>query len=543
MGEKPTVESLLNSMVPVEKRSWYPWTWPDKTQLERMKEKEKAAFWQRTAEIAREDLFFFADEVLRDSGHMPLHKGLHDEICWLLQAPTDIGILVPRNTLKSTLASEAYPLWLMARDPNITILLASDVQKIAMNFCRYIEEQILNNERLHKLFPDLRPALSERGGGNRYKNWNRHEFQVMRTRILTSATMTTMGMDGQTLTGFHGNIGIYDDIVTKDNANSTEKIKQVTENFRWSSNLLDMGAWKRLIGTRYHELDIYNEEMEKGDMPFYIREAIEDGKYCWPVEPYVLRVEEKRKELPARMFASQYMNRIVAEGDSEFDEKWLNYWTIDTVRKEMGENAPQSDDDLLSKWYSTLNIYLGCDPARSDKKKSDFTVMLVCGMDSRERLFLLDMLRKHLKTPDIVTEFITMFKKWNPHGAKIETYGGDVHVYNDIRRTMKDLGLPYFRVGEYAKTSHMSGDDRIRLLQTPASRGKIWLTERPEHLDLKYEILHFPYAKHDDLITTLAYLYSQQAKKRPEEMAKPVQGTSFDRYVGRSRHQGNWMTA
>lgn len=540
MGQSAKIQELLNQMVPVKDRPWYPWTWPDAEQWKGMPQAEREAFIKRAREYCLSDLFFFSEHVLRNPKHMNLHLGLHDEICYLLQCEIDLGILVPRNTLKSTLASEAYPLWRICRNTSDTILLASDTIGVAMNFLRYIKDNITTNERFMKIFPNIIPTWANERK-TRYKNWNRFEIEVMRDEIVPWPTIKIMGMDGQTLTGFHSRVGLYDDVVTNDNANSREKMAKVKDNFDMSLNLLDMNAIKKIVGTRYCDGDLYGDMLDKNRIPFYIREAVENGQYCWPVQPYIDRVNQKRDELSPKMFASQYLNQIIASGEEEFPQAWIKRWDVNSVREEMGAEAPASDDELMTKWLNSLERYMGCDPARSDKKNSDYTTIIVAGMDSRERLFVLDQVRKRMKTDEIVKTFIAKFIEWNPKNAKIETYGGDIHVFNDVKRTMKDEGQDYFRVGEYPKTAHMSGNDRIRILQRPMNRGQIFLAKRIDFVELDYEILHFPYAKHDDLLTVLAYIWEHQAKRKA---AKPVEKAT-DGWGSRRMHrsaQGSWMT-
>ena len=82
---------------------------------------------------------------------------------------------------------------------------------------------------------------------------------------------------------------------------------------------------------------------------------------------------------------------------------------------------------------------------------------------------------------------------------------------------MREDNKPYHRIKEYTRTAHQTGDDRIRELQVPLEKGMVWVGEGEVQAELISELLRFPYGAHDDLITLLAYMYSQQVKPKKEK--------------------------
>lgn len=762
------IDLIMRSYVPANERNWYPWKWPGNDWYKTAGKDEVNKFIERVRHLARTDLFFFADNIMRNPNDLPLCIGLHDEICHLLQCGGDIGILIPRNHLKSTIVSGAFPIWLLGKNPNLRIMICSAVKELSESLVRYLRDQIKANKRLRQVFPDLQPALHEMGY-TKHQIWNKNAILVQRDVIRKEPSIMVMGLDNQPKTGYHCDLMIYDDIVTHENANSAENMRKAKDNYEHSTNLMDRDSRKVYAGTRYNDGDTYGDIMEKGEVPFYVRGAVEDGKYIWPAPSNVKYVEQKRLELSPYIFSCnpgyapvwmadgtfkniediqegeyvvgidikegernklvsskvlkkgsrvanlvlittesgrqiictpdhqwlrhrfcrekntykiarvgellahvidpvqsiksdekqkyaylagmidgegackhgsisisqsefhnpavcrkieetlnalnipykhfkqqrenktlcssyilaggrqikaniinhgkpakasqimgtifkhgkriidfgdkvmriepmpipdtvysmqtetgnyviwgyaskncQYQNDPIIKGDAEFEGEWVQRWTYDLLRRWL--NKPTAtDEDIFWEWVKTLDLHLGGDPNRTDKKRSDYGVVMVVGADVKGQRFGIYMKREKMKTPDYVKAYIKAFTEWNPKTAYLETYGGDIHVYNDIRNQMKEKNLPYFRVKEYEKNMRMSGDDRIRKLQSPMQRRWWWFGPGPEWDELiNQEMLRFPYAKHDDALTTMAYIEDQQIKKKAETVKEEV---------------------
>lgn len=535
------IDKVMANFIPANEREWYPWVWPEKEWYAKAGKKKVDDFIERVRHYSRTDLFFFADNILRNPQHYPLGIGIHDEICHLLQYGSDVGILVPRNTFKTTLVSGAFPIWTLGIDPNKRILICTAISDLAQGIVSYIGAQITQNKRLQMVFPKLKPA-EHLNRAAKHKVWNKLAIEVERDMVFKEPSVLAMGLDNQCKTGNHFDLMDYDDIVTKDNAETQEKLKKAIENYQMSLNLADFETRRVYAGTRYNDADCYGDLIEKNETPFYVRKAVEETGYCWDHPSYVARVNRMKRELSPYVFACQYQNDPIAKGDAEFENEWVKSWDFSQIRRMITvRNEGGTEEEVYAEWTKTLDIHMGCDPARTDKKQSDSTVIMVCGVDYKGRVFGLEVIRRHLKTHEIVDKYIELFVKWNPKTAKVETYGGDIHVYNDIRMEMKKRGLMWTKVTEYAKTTHESGDDRIRQLTFPMSQGLIFLGPGVEWSELESEILRFPYAKHDDMVTTLAYIYSQQAKPKQRMAEKQDIGAWQRRMVTAGGGERDWM--
>ena len=159
------------------------------------------------------------------------------------EAPRKL-VVMPRGTFKSTLGSVAYPIWRLLRDPNLTILLDSELYSNSKNFIREIKGH-LESERMTNFF------------GNRVgSKWDEGEVIIgSRTANRKEASITAGGI-GTTKVGQHFDIIIGDDMNSPANSETPEKCQKVIDHVRMNMNILNPGGEYLFIATRYSERDI-----------------------------------------------------------------------------------------------------------------------------------------------------------------------------------------------------------------------------------------------------------------------------------------------
>lgn len=171
---------------------------------------------------------------------------LHGRMCKMLQDPSKPYKLlcVPRGTFKSSIASVAYPIWRILNNPNIRIMVDSELYTNATNYLREIRGHFESNERLRHLFGDYVGTV-----------WNESEIIVSkRTNIKKEPTIVASGI-GAGKTGQHYDLIIGDDLSSTKNI-TPESAEKVVTHYRLYTSLLDPGGEKIIIGTRYSEIDI-----------------------------------------------------------------------------------------------------------------------------------------------------------------------------------------------------------------------------------------------------------------------------------------------
>ena len=529
---------LLEGFVPPQYRDWHPFKWPSVKNLRDMTDVEYEKKRKEIRKYSDHDFFFFSEFIMRCDTGFKLHHGLHDEVCYIAQHRDDALILLPRNHLKTTLCSIYYTVWRLCQDQNLRVAILTDVLPLAKKILTAIKSHIENNPRLQWVYPELRPAMTKDSATK--DNWNKEEITIERSQFGMMVPSVIIGSTEQPLTGVHVDEMLFDDIVTSKNAKKENNMEKINDWYEDVLNLLDMNGKKGFRGTRYNYGDQYARLMKNGVVKVYRRKHHENGKYIWPEPANIKLCKKKKVELSPYNFSCQMDNEPIQKGEASFEAEWIdrNRYGIDDIRKKLGLEEERNNDTVLKKWYSTLNIYLGCDPARTVKKSSDYTVIMVAGMDDNEHMYGLKYMRSRLKTHEIIEWYINFYDSWTPLTAKVETYGGDVHVYNQIKQKIKDRGQPVHRLGEYMQTSHMNNEDKIRELENPMFEGKIHLPEDPEWDEVAKEFYHFPYSEHDDCSTLLALMYGQCKPKSKKVIAIPETGWRYKK--ARSATSQTW---
>ena len=540
-----SIEKILEDFVSANKRDWYPWVWPEKEwweKQERDKLGEDVKLIKRARELANTDLFFFADEIMRYIEHPHLHIGLHDELCHIVQSGEDVVILVARNHLKSTIVSEAYPIWLLGKNPNMKILIISDTLDVAEKFLSDIKQNILRNVKLKYIFPNLKPMPSSIGK-NKEELWNKYEIMVQRDIVDGLPSISAMSIL-QTKTGLHYDKQIYDDIVTVKNAETDALVKKIIDRYEMSLSLMDRHGGKIMIGTPYDDGDVYTHIEEKGIIPFHKRYAIENGKYSWNEKYSIERVRKMERELPAGVFASQYMLDPISKETQEFKEEWMREWDYELIRNKFVDNPSDDDFELHKSWIAGHNRFLGMDPNRAQIKikRNDSCIIMAVGMDVFDNIFVYDYyIGKPTSSLEITQLYCNWFERWNPVKAKLEAFGGDSHLVAPIKEELKKRNLPYFRVSTFDVTRWKNPEDKVREIQTYFEKGQVFVPVGIKGAELKHELLRFPKGKHDDIITTLALIITQMAFKPKVQVEKKQTYNGWRRNITNNNRPKNWL--
>lgn len=193
--------------------------------------------------IYQNDLYAFAKHGLE---YKDLTIRTHDPIAKLLSSESKKKlIVVPRGCFKSTLASIAYPIWLLINDFNHRILLDSELYSNSSKFLREIKGH-LTSKHMTEIFGEF---YSD-------SNWNESEITIkQRTKIYKESSITCSGIGAQK-TSQHYSVIIADDMNSPDNSMTQELRDKVINHFRLYVSLLEPGGTMVVIGTRYAEGDL-----------------------------------------------------------------------------------------------------------------------------------------------------------------------------------------------------------------------------------------------------------------------------------------------
>lgn len=153
-------------------------------------------------------------------------------------------ICVPRGTLKSSICAVATPIWMLINNPNLRILIDTEVYTNSTTYLREIKG-ILQSESFMNVFGDWRS-----------NNWNEGEITISsRTKNLKESSITC-GAIGTIKVGQHYDVIIGDDYSSPRNSESPDQRRKVIDHYQYNLSILEPTGVYVIVGTRYAEDDI-----------------------------------------------------------------------------------------------------------------------------------------------------------------------------------------------------------------------------------------------------------------------------------------------
>lgn len=420
-------------------------------------------------------------------------------------------INLPPRSLKSFLVSQAFPAWVLGRDPSDKFINvsygASVVEQNALN-CR----RIIEWPEYKRIFPELKMGNIDR---------NMH-FQTTQGGHYYADTALSA------ITGIGCNWMVIDDPIKPMEAMSEQVRRSTNENIR--ATLLNRFDDKRIakflmVMQRVHTDDPSGDLLKDGGivhlkLPGETKKRIsvklktpsKDFEWVMPENGLLFAERLSRKmldQLRLDMTEYHYTGQILQEpvplGGGEFRDEWVQYY--------------QNGDTIPTK----MNIVILVDAAggeetnKKKKKTSDFTAMMVVGLAQDHNYYLLDIVRDRLNLTERGDTLFTLHRKWNqltgkPPKVGYERYGLMADV-TYIKEKMRREGymFPIIELG-----GQLSKDDRIRRLIPDMQQGRwyfpanlIYVDNEGRRFDLVRELVYsemmaFNRARFDDMLDALS---------------------------------------
>ncbi len=184
-------------------------------------------------------------------GYRDVNHHTHGDMIRALEsdAPRKL-IVMPRGTFKSSVSTIAYPIHLLNKNPNLRILLDSEVYTNSKNFLREIKAHM------------LRTDLTDIFGEYMSDNWTEGEITIkQRTAVLKEASITCGGV-GTIKVGQHYDVIISDDLNSNKNSETPEGCQKVINHYRMNTAILEPGGIYVIVGTRYSALDLIQHVLD-----------------------------------------------------------------------------------------------------------------------------------------------------------------------------------------------------------------------------------------------------------------------------------------
>lgn len=178
-------------------------------------------------------------------GFKDVNKETHGDIISCLESSIPRKLIcVPRGCLKSSIACVAYPIWRLLRNPDLRILIDSELYSNSANFLRQIR-LILESEAITSVFGSFRSNV-----------WNEKEIIIKQRRAKLREGSITVGGISTVRVGQHYDCIIGDDYNSPQNSNTPENAQKVVDHYKYNLSILEPQGEYVIIGTRYSEADL-----------------------------------------------------------------------------------------------------------------------------------------------------------------------------------------------------------------------------------------------------------------------------------------------
>lgn len=432
---------------------------------------------QELKDRAENDSYFFCKEIL---GYKDMEVQPHKELCdyMLKWNKRKKLVLLPRGSFKSTVVTVGHTLHALCYNPNLRIMIATENYNNSVLYLKEIKEQMERNDTLKLIYGNMVPE------GGRDGLWTKNEITIAtKTRVGGKEPSIQTSSLGTTKVGLHYDLLILDDLVSNTNTNTQEQMQKVIDYYKYLLSIADPGARIILVGTRYHYGDLYAyiQEHEQDNFDILVRGAYnEDGSLYFPTRLTEEFLTEQRKSQGSWIFSCQYQNQAVDSENAVFKEEHIQYF----------ENPPKA-----------LNYFITIDPAATVNKTSDYTAILVIGIDPHSNIYILE---AHQVKQDVSEWIDLVFRKVDEYDVStvsLETNSWQ-RTYKHAFQQEMDKRKFYFPIHEAGNgINTRSKEARIGGLVPLFEQGKIFL--RKSQTALIDQILRFPKAKNDDLLDAL----------------------------------------
>jgi len=422
-------------------------------------------------------------------------------------------LMIPRGHLKSSVVTKGWVIQQILRNPNVRILLGNAVWLQAKKFLSSIQFYLDNKTKLSDYFGKFKPNTRNNA------IWNKDSLLInQRTLVQDAPTLSTCGVESEQV-GQHYDIIILDDVVARENISTPEQRDKVKAFFRDCLNLLEPTGVMIVIGTTWHEDDLYGELESVELHPEFetFKRVAEQGteeSVIFKKKFNLALLHQIRGTSPEsiRAYSAQYLLNPYPTEDMEFKNNWIRYW----------RELPKEP----------LFVSITIDPSLG-KDNSDWAAITAVGRSNDKKTYVLDARHFRRKVEDIPIEVCNTVKKINSLGYQVgviglEAFGFQQTLQKPIQKMLKDNGL--FDYVELLPVNVKQGkNERIRALIPKFNNYEVFLHDSQQ--DLIKEILRWnPNIKgrSDDIIDSLAWQIHYWERKAGEKYVAKNQEWTLD---------------
>lgn len=464
------------------------------------------------------DMIDALDKLERNT--LTSHHGLTaEERAKTTEVPVrNLLITMPPRHGKSTYGSVIFPAYFMARKPSRFLMSTSYNSQLATDFGRQVRD-LCNEPLTSQAFPDFEMSQDSRA--------------VDQWRTTAGGAAYFIGVGGTT-SGRAANLLLFDDpLKSREEAESATQRNKVWNYYvsalstRLQPDVDNVPPAQIIILTRWHPDDLAGRLMQTSDwrdgrwlhinfpaieerqikgvegkisrstLPAdhpdylppgeasklahtkrYIRKV--EKRALWP-ERFSLEDLERRQRLNPREFASLYQQTPYIEGGNMIRSHWWQTYP----------------EDMRPERFTSLII--SADTAFKAKQDSDYSVMMVMGLDTTGDMYVIDVVRDRFEFPDLKRRMIQLNNQWRGRGLRgiyVEDKASGQSLIQELKRESGVSIIPY----------KISSDkvSRLAAVLPLIEGGRVFIPQSAPWIDAFHdECQSFPSGTHDDMVDAL----------------------------------------
>ncbi|MBL4591179.1 MAG: phage terminase large subunit [Phycisphaerales bacterium] len=365
------------------------------------------------------------------------------------------------------------------------VLLVSDTEGQAVQFLGDIKIELTENESLTGLFGKV-TLIKDSEANIIAQMEDGYQFRI----IAKGSEQKVRGLKWRNR---------RPDLIIGDDLESDEQVmsKDRREKFRnWVYKaLLPCGsdtARVRIVGTILH-------------MDSLLERLMSDSS--WKTRRFAAHNEDFSEILWPEKFSKERLLKIrqgyIEQGMPEgYSQEYLNY-PIDE------ENAYFRREDFLSYNVEDLDgvhlyYYSAIDFAISDKERADYTVIITVGIDSDNKMYVVDVRRGRWDSLEIIEEMFSVHARYKPEIFTLEAGAIQKAIGAFLKKEMYDRSI-FLNLNPLVPVRDKQ--TRARSIQARMRMGGIYFNKEASwYADLESEMITFPRAAHDDQVDALAWI-------------------------------------
>ena len=456
----------------------------------------------------------------------------HEDVCnwWTREdAKSHQLLLFPRDHGKSRLIAYRVA-WELTKNPTLRILYISATANLAEKQLGFIKG-ILTSDIYRRYWPEH--VHADEGKRTRWTNSEiMLDHPLRRKENVRDPSVFTGGLT-TSLTGLHCDIAVLDDVVVYENAYTGEGRNKVKSQYSLLSSIEGAEAKEWVVGTRYHPSDLYNDLLQMvedqydergekvGEDNIYeiFERPVEErgdgtGEFLWPRSQrkdgkwfgFDIKILAKKRGqyLDKGQFRAQYYNDPSDPDNVPVGSDKFQYYERKHIREDNGYTYYKDN---------RLNVFAAVDFAFSLGKRSDYTAIVVVGIDADNNIYVLDIDRFRTdRISEYFEHILHLSNKWSFRKLRAETTVAQMAIVRQLKELIKQHGLT-ISIDEFRPNkSQGNKQERISSVLEPRYDNlSIWHYRGGNNQILEEE-LSSRNPPHDDVIDALASVVDMAVK-------------------------------